>query len=57
MAACVDCRFAAIEVGTDDQPRFDCHRYPPVFMVVHGVPAVAFAQVAPDDWCGEFQPA
>lgn len=51
---CGRCRFVEPTVGDDDEPRADCRRYPPQYVVIDGEPVTIWPQVNGDDWCGEF---
>lgn len=55
LARCESCVYVAVVVE-DDEPLYQCRRYPPVPTMVDGDPAVAFTEVRGDDWCGEFRP-
>lgn len=55
---CTSCRFAEPAVGDDDQPRLDCHRYPPVVVGYNdeGTITEMYPCVNGTDWCGEWAP-
>lgn len=52
---CATCRFMDLAVGEDDEPRMECHRYPPVLIGFLGDEAVqTYPTVYDASWCGEW---